>query len=133
MKKVALAFAVQCNYVCLYIMWAHNQLMGRIPDKLMALSNMTYLLLYHIYNLKCLLNLDLSINEINGTFPDGIGDLAKLETLQLNNKKLSWYIPFGLDKLTNRVHLKLFTNDLTGLLRINLMETSLFFFEIVLF
>ncbi|KAL0685975.1 hypothetical protein Bca4012_052823 [Brassica carinata] len=100
-----------------------NKLTGRIPDGLLGLKNLTDLLLYandftgeipKSITATNLVALDLSANDLTGSIPESIGDLKKLEYLNLFNNQLTGVIPSVIAKLPRLKDLKLFTNKLTG-------------------
>uniref|UniRef100_A0A1J3DTE9 Receptor-like protein kinase HSL1 n=1 Tax=Noccaea caerulescens TaxID=107243 RepID=A0A1J3DTE9_NOCCA len=100
-----------------------NKLSGRIPDVLFGLKNLTVLLLYandligeipKSISATNLVEFDLSANNLTGWIPEAIGNLTKLEFLNLFNNQLTGEIPAAIGKLARLKELKLFTNKLTG-------------------
>ncbi len=59
-------------------------------------------------------DLFLPYNQLSGSIPPELGNLAKLEELRLKNNQLSGNIPPELDNLTNLKVLSLFSNQLNG-------------------
>ena len=58
--------------------------------------------------------LQLSFNQLTGTIPSSLGNLANLETLDLSFNQLSGSIPPELGNLANLRELELWGNELTG-------------------
>ncbi len=57
--------------------------------------------------------LDLSRNQLRGTFPDAIGNLVTLKRLKLGENQFAGKLPNTMSKLTNLVRLELHRNKLT--------------------
>ena len=103
---------------------AGNNLQGKIPADLEALSNLTTLDLSNnrltgtipswLQQLKYLKKLDLSHNQFKGPIPTWIGDLENLEELLLDNNLLEGPIPAALGNLSKLKVLRLGNNGLTG-------------------
>ncbi|MCX6583035.1 MAG: leucine-rich repeat domain-containing protein [Candidatus Aminicenantes bacterium] len=101
-----------------------NNLQGKIPADLEALSNLTTLDLSNnrltsaipswLQQLKNLKKLDLSHNQFKGPIPAWIGDLENLEELILDNNLLDCPIPAALGNLSKLKVLRLAGNGLTG-------------------
>ena len=66
------------------------------------------------YSIENTIELDLSYNELTGSIPLEIGNLANLERLYLNNNQLSGEIPPEIGDLTNLERLYLNYNQLIG-------------------
>ncbi|XP_060971445.1 MDIS1-interacting receptor like kinase 2-like [Cannabis sativa] len=98
-KFVKFNFSAFPNLVRLQLV-GHG-LIDNIPsDQISTLHKLTYL--------------DLSFNEINGSIPEGIWSLKKLETLNLGRNKIVSSIPCSLVHLTNLVSLSLDSNLISG-------------------
>ncbi|KRH09032.1 hypothetical protein GLYMA_16G190500v4, partial [Glycine max] len=65
-------------------------------------------------NLTCLVELDLSANQLEGTIPTSLGNLTSLVKLQLSRNQLEGTIPTSLGNLTSLVRLDLSYNQLEG-------------------
>ncbi|KAI9152963.1 hypothetical protein LWI28_003655 [Acer negundo] len=65
-------------------------------------------------NLKNLVSLDLSRNNIQGTIPHGLTKLTKLNYLILSSNQLSGQIPITIEALFNLEHLELSNNFING-------------------
>ncbi len=77
-----------------------NDLVGRIPPEIGALSELTHL--------------ELSDNWLTGAIPPELGDLTKLQELELGSNFLTGTLPLKLGNLVNLVDLFLEENHLTG-------------------
>jgi len=112
------------NTTILKLELADNNLQGKIPADLEALSNLTTLDLNNnrlsgaippwLQQLKYLKKLDLSHNQFKGPIPAWIGDLENLEELILDNNLLDCPIPAALGNLSKLKVLRLAGNGLTG-------------------
>ena len=67
-----------------------------------------------IYDMKDLMELNLSRNNLRGTIPSLIGRLFKLESIQLETNSFQGQIPSQLGELHKLKKLKLENNNLTG-------------------
>ena len=65
-------------------------------------------------NLANLTRLDLDHNQLTGSIPDSLGNLANLTRLDLDNNQLTGSIPDSLGNLANLTYLDLDHNQLTG-------------------
>ena len=72
----------------------------------------------------CVIELDLSINNLVGVIPNEIGDLSNLMELRLQNNYLTGNIPISLENLTNLQDLFLNVNQLSGEIPTNLFNNS---------
>ncbi|MEQ1635281.1 MAG: leucine-rich repeat domain-containing protein [Methylococcales bacterium] len=60
------------------------------------------------------LSLNLGGNQLSGSIPAALGNLAQLQTLRLNNNQLNGTIPVTLGNLTQLLQFSLFDNQVTG-------------------
>ncbi|CAL5051281.1 unnamed protein product [Urochloa decumbens] len=67
-----------------------------------------------LFNLKELVSLDLSNNNLSGPMPGEVGNLSKLETWHFNNNNLSGYVPHESSLLRNLKSLWMFDNYIEG-------------------
>ena len=75
-------------------------------------------------NLANLEELLLTRNQLTGTIPAELGSLANLEWLRLNNNQLTGEIPAELGRLTNLTVLHLSGNQLTGCVPASLQDVA---------
>ncbi len=74
--------------------------------------------------------MDLRANELNGPIPPQLGNLVRLETLQLGFNQLTGAVPPELGQLTRLQRLRLNENPLSGSLPLGLTNlTNLMFFN----
>nr|KYP73567.1 LRR receptor-like serine/threonine-protein kinase GSO2 [Cajanus cajan] len=64
--------------------------------------------------LSALHNLNLSYNHLSGRIPERIGDMKSLESLDISHDQLSGRIPDNMSSLTSLSHLNLSYNNLSG-------------------
>jgi hypothetical protein len=120
-------YGITCNAdntTVLKIELPNNNLQGKLPADLEALSNLTTLDLSKnkltgtipmwIEKLKNLKKLDLSSNYFEGEIPTWIGNLKNLEELILDDNMLEGIIPETLGSLSKLRVLRLGSNRLTG-------------------
>jgi Leucine Rich repeats (2 copies) len=105
-----------------------NKLSGSIPESLdVVLTNLIYLELHsnllegkipNFQGMTALKSLSLSGNLLNGTIPDSISRLTRLERLDLDYlKSISGVIPSVIGKLGQLKVLKVNSSPITGLLQ----------------
>ncbi|KAK7857127.1 receptor-like protein eix2 [Quercus suber] len=83
-----------------------NKLIGKIPESLGQPKHLTYLHMYgalpHCWKYwQSLTHLDLGSNDISGRIPYSIGSLVALQSLHLQNNRISGDIPSSLKKCSN--------------------------------
>jgi len=80
----------------------------------LSCNNLTGEIPEEICTLVALNNFNLSWNALSGEIPRKIGDLAQVESLDLSHNELSGEIPTSLSALTYLSHLNLSYNNLSG-------------------
>ncbi|GKU86229.1 hypothetical protein SLEP1_g777 [Rubroshorea leprosula] len=69
-----------------------------------------------LWSLTSLQKLQLFFNNLNGTIPPEIGNMASLQSLDLNTNQLSGELPENISSLTNLAAISLFTNNFSGII-----------------
>uniref|UniRef100_J3L9N4 non-specific serine/threonine protein kinase n=1 Tax=Oryza brachyantha TaxID=4533 RepID=J3L9N4_ORYBR len=103
----------------------NNNISGTLPDDLFNATSLEYLSfpnngLYGVIdgtllvNLRNLVTLDLEGNSINGTIPDSIGQLNRLQDLHLGNNNMSGELPSTLSNCTHLITINLKRNNFSG-------------------
>ncbi|TAH21722.1 MAG: T9SS C-terminal target domain-containing protein [Cytophagales bacterium] len=105
--------------------WYGISLTGSLPNRRvtnisLSNNNLVGTLPIELGNLASLQYLLLDINQISGSIPTQLGNLTNLINLLLDKNQLSGSIPASLGNLTNLTFLRLYENQLTGSIPIEL-------------
>ena len=87
---------------------------GRVTRLDLGRNQLTGTIPAELGNLANLTSLNLANNQLMGSIPSQLGNLSSLRSLQLGRNQLTGTIPAELGNLSNLETLALFVNDLTG-------------------
>ncbi|KAL2517717.1 Protein kinase family protein with leucine-rich repeat domain [Abeliophyllum distichum] len=104
---------------------ASNDMYGEIPSGLFLLRNLSNVYLFknrfsgpipsQIESLN-MIEIDLAMNNLNGTIPEDFGKWTKLELLNLFSNKLYGEIPQSIGLIPSLTNFRVFNNKLSGIL-----------------
>ncbi|KAJ6330193.1 hypothetical protein OIU76_008926 [Salix suchowensis] len=99
LKKLRLLWDETREFDCCYLFY--NNLSGEIPQRVETLN---------------LVEMDLGMNQLNGSIPEDFGKLKKLQLLSLFENHLSGEVPPSIGLLPELKTFKVFSNNLSGAL-----------------
>jgi Leucine-rich repeat (LRR) protein len=103
------AFFINCQNL-VFLSLAHNILNGSIPSSLSSCVQLTHL--------------NLAANQFSGDIPMGIGQLSKINSIDISQNFLSGLIPGEIGSLQNLTSLSLMGNKFTGSIPSGLFSCS---------